>query len=515
MGLALFATSCMEDTGNYDYKNIPDFEISGVDETYSVMLFENLKIVPQLKSSSNDFTAVWFIEKKDTSAGFADVTYADTISHDLVLDIPVKFKPGSYNLFLKVTCNETGVSKYAKTTVSAQTKFSTGYYLLKETSDGNTEIDLHYPEGDVLENVIAQVKGAPLSGKPKTLSYLNSFNYLNEETGVKDINYLLVPLSENEMLSLNMTDLSVARTYEQWFYSAAETYDVKKIHHMNNVGFAFAMFTETGIFSNYQCAPWGMYSVGKYSPQPDIIKGSNDAYSTTPDVCYFSLETYTFDQMNKRIISIDYNAGTTTASFQFPALTETQQPTPVVIEDKVIYMGGIYASTDDIILVCEREDGSRYWYYAGTYSGDFEFNIFNYGDFEEGSAHADATLYANCRRDGNNLYAACNGEVHSINPKTGVSTKLDIPSMPQGEITYMDTMWYRRGSTTLYNHFVIATYNAGEYTVAFYEMIGGEPVKGQEPVKVLKGKGKIKTIQHADPGKNGNLWSSTTYSRHY
>ncbi len=39
--------------------------------------------------------------------------------------------------------------------------------------------------------------------------------------------------------------------------------------------------------------------------------------------------------------------------------------------------------------------------------------------------------------------------------------------------------------------------------------------QGKEPVRVLQGKGKIKTLQHADPGKNGNVWSMTRYSVHY
>ena len=79
-----------------------------------------------------------------------------------------------------------GVAKYAQTTVSGVTKFSKGYYMLKETSDGNTEMDLHYIDGGMAENIITNVTGSPLQGKPKTLSYLNDFSYLNEETGEKE-----------------------------------------------------------------------------------------------------------------------------------------------------------------------------------------------------------------------------------------------------------------------------------------------------------------------------------------
>jgi hypothetical protein len=114
------------------------------------------------------------------------------------------------------------------------------------------------------------------------------------------------------------------------------------------------------------------------------------------------------------------------------------------------------------------------------------------------------------------LYTISNNEIYALNPTNGYSTKLEFPSMPAGEITYMDTMWYETGDPeTSFNYFVLATYSNGNYTVALYDMIGGEPVKDKEPVKVLTGKGKIKSIQHADPGKQGNVWSMTTYSVHY
>ncbi len=517
IGLALFAASCMQDTGNYDYKNIPDFEITGVEDNYSVLILDNLVIPAQVEAKEGTFSFAWFVEQKDISLGSTDVTTADTVSHDLVLDIPFKYKPGTYNFYLKVTNNETGVSRYAKTKVTASTKFSNGYYLMKETAEGNTEIDLHYPDGDVVENIIETVTGAPLSGKPRTMSYLNQFSYLNEETGEKDVNYLMIPISEDGMLTFNMTDMSIARTYEQWFYSVDDTYPLDKIHHIACVGFSFAAFTESGIFTNYQCVKWSMYSVGKLSPMPDLMYDGTNDYSTFKDVCYFEMDAYTFDSVNKQLISVDYNGGASPVAFQYPALLAGQQPAPVTIEDKIVYMGGIKAlSTDNLVIVCERADGSRYWYYSAGESQTYEQNIENKADFDASSAFATTGLYATCRKDGNYLYAAQGGDVYALNPKTGESRKLEIPSMPAGEITYMDTMWFEDlyGGPS-YNYFVVATYNGGDYTVAFYEMVGGEPVRGQEPVVVLRGKGKIKTVQLADPAKNGNVWSDTMYSVHY
>ena len=66
-----------------------------------------------------------------------------------------------------------------------------------------------------------------------------------------------------------------------------------------------------------------------------------------------------------------------------------------------------------------------------------------------------------------------------------------------------------------YNHFVVATYKDGAYTVSFYEMIGGEPVAEKSPVITFSGIGRVKTLQHTDPGKQGNGVGEYTYSLHY
>ena len=517
LSVALLLSSCMKDLGNYDYKEISDFEITGVEKNYSVILLENLKIPASITSNSGDYSYAWFIELADLSSGFSDATYADTISRELVLDIPFKYAPGNYTLNLKVTNNETGVAKYAQTTVSGVTKFSKGYYMLKETSDGNTEMDLHYIDGGMAENIITNVTGSPLQGKPKTLSYLNDFSYLNEETGEKDINFLMIPLSEQGMLTFNMTDMSIARNYENWYYGDALA--VNKISHMANFGFCYGMFTTEGLFSNYQNALYGMLSVGKYANSADIMYDGTAIYSCGPHVCHFGYDNYCYDAVNNQIIDVDYNGGVSPIYFQNPPLMQGQSATAETIKDNVVYMGGICGLNDDnVVIVCEREDKTRYWYYASAEIQNYsaEMNIVYKADFEADSPFQTADKFATCRLNGTYLYTISNNEIYALNPTNGYSTKLEFPSMPAGEITYMDTMWYETyDPETSFNYFVLATYSNGNYTVALYDMIGGEPVKDKEPVKVLTGKGKIKSIQHADPGKQGNVWSETTYSVHY
>ena len=187
--------SCMKDLGNYEYRDIRDFHITGVESRYSVSISDRLRIDARTDLGQGEYSAVWFMELKETS-GTEVETYADTISRELVLDVPFKYTVGTYTLHLKVTDRQTGVSKYAQTTISAVTRFYEGYYILKETPSGDTEMDFHTVDGEVVEDLLTTMTGAPLEGAPKTLSYLNDYSYLDEKTGRNVVGSLIIPLSE-------------------------------------------------------------------------------------------------------------------------------------------------------------------------------------------------------------------------------------------------------------------------------------------------------------------------------
>lgn len=500
-------TSCLEDTGNYDYTQLPDFEISGVQEKYSVTSFiENLTITPQIISSNTNFEYAWFITNEYLDAYNNLRQVGDTISREKVLDIPFEYKSGSYELTLKVTDVYTGVAKYAQTTIEATTPFSRGFYILKETSSGDTEMDIHYPDGTSNLDAITEFTGTPLKGKPQTLSYITEFSMLEQSTGEDVVEYLVIPKSEQESKTLSLTDMRVVREEKDWFYGA---YDFKKVSHIACIGYAFIMITEDGYHDNYQSVRDYMTSSGIFSNIPAMsYYGENMKPSS--NTCYFGVgnshapEAYFYDAESGGFASIDYNAGSVISYLEYQEAQES-------VEGDVLQLVGVSPAYADayMYIICQKEDGNRYCYYTAPSQMAIEIN--KKIEFSNIAEFNNADFYAGCREGGSYLYAVKNNRIYALNPATGQSKELTFASLPQGEITYFDTMY----SENEFNYFVIGTYNNGEYTLSCYDMIGGEPVVGEEPLEQYLGSGAIKTIQYATPDKTSGGGLYYNASIHY
>ena len=47
--------ACTEDKGNYDYRNLTELEISGVDDNISVLTHNRLQLTPDFATSASSF----------------------------------------------------------------------------------------------------------------------------------------------------------------------------------------------------------------------------------------------------------------------------------------------------------------------------------------------------------------------------------------------------------------------------------------------------------------------------
>lgn len=516
---SMLLTSCFKDIGNYDYHYYADFEVEELEDSYNVTSFiENLKIVPVIKSELKDFEYVWFVTTLKQGVHRVE-EYADTLSTEPILDMPFRYPTGEYELYLKVISKDSGDAKYVKTTINAVTPFMNGWYVLLETEDGNTEMDIHYLDGSSTRNAIKEFNGAPLSGSPKFLSYLPEMSYLDEESGTNIVSYMLVPASEDEMVTFDMTDMRVARTSDQWFY---DEYDTKNIHHIASFGYSIDIFASTGVHTNYQIIP-NMLSAGKFSKNSDFASGVTPTVSS--DVCYFGDVAFFYDGTNRRFVEINVNKQMKTYPLQYPPRTPGALPVPEQIEGDVIFMGGIspsgvssYKYLEYVMIICEKEDGTRNWYYVkpdGT-----SMNIQKEGTFAADSPFAKATHYTSSKNGANYLYATYNGNIYAMNPDNGNVMELTFQSLPAGEITYFQTMFNiteKQDSPFYMNSFIIGTSNGGKYTLSQYNMIGGIPVRNQGPVTSLTGEGKISSVQFANQTKRSGLMNITNslFSIHY
>lgn len=103
---SVLVTSCFQDLGNYDYKEVEDFEVTGLQASYDVYTSENLVIEPVVIPQSGDYEYEWFLTEY-RSGGYQIEQYANVLSNERILDVPFKRSTGEYELYLKVTSKST------------------------------------------------------------------------------------------------------------------------------------------------------------------------------------------------------------------------------------------------------------------------------------------------------------------------------------------------------------------------------------------------------------------------
>ena len=83
---------------------------------------------------------------------------------------------------------------------------------------------------------------------------------------------------------------------------------------------------------------------------------------------------------------------------------------------------------------------------------------------------------------------------------------MSVASLPAGTVTYMANLFYE----TAFDYLVIGVQNGGKYTVAMYEMQGGQPFG--EPKHTFEGTGILKKLCYAIPMSDYSPMSPNLYA---
>lgn len=139
----LILTSCFDDLGDYDYKDINEVTIEGLEGSYRVEYPDGvLQIDPELESSFNDlspnrYTYEWkAVQSSPGTKSFILGTEKNLNSDNLGL------LPGTYNLYLKVLDKETDLVWKKHTYLNVATTTARGFLLMGNDKEGNMQLDM-------------------------------------------------------------------------------------------------------------------------------------------------------------------------------------------------------------------------------------------------------------------------------------------------------------------------------------------------------------------------------------
>ncbi len=507
--LILFAvTSCIDDSTTGASVNLNEIKIEGIKDYYTAYSFigERLVIDPNITSgyAENELTYKWYIyDKEKEGNAYGDMTpyEATLIGEEKKLDYEVRLQSGQYTLVLQVYAND-GIMKSFETTVDISTKISRGFYILKETTDGNTEVDLYNPtvgdvEGIFIENMFTENLGKPMDGAPRHLDVCYGQGFLDpemlaqgEEQTSSGITFC-VTTEKDSVKFIRSSDFTEIFSNNTCFYEPP-TVNVKPYRAVRGY-FEIYYLTDQGIYATYAGDAVMGGSRGQFGKSVDT--GGSTHTVTSADA--FNSLVY-WNETSSWFGMCDFNG------FYVPVASEVEGYSD---DDEMpfdcIACGSNKLGTNPetvVFVMQEKTDPSkRYLFYlACDMSGATLTKVV---PLEEDSKLAQASCFAMNLTQASVIYGITDNKMYAYD-LNGNTAEMEVPlqGIPADEtITYLSNQYWKEASEEMYNfdYLLVGTQKGDTYKLYAYRLIG-EQTDGA-PVFSASGIGRLEGVHYVSP----------------
>nr|WP_315151121.1 PKD-like family lipoprotein [uncultured Flavobacterium sp.] len=142
--LFFLAYGCVSDEGNYNYEEINELEVTGIEKEYTAYSGDNFKIIPSIDPTLDDganpdrYEYKWVAVNPLKLAIEARTTIATTKNYDAVLKLP----PAKYNLYYFIKDKVTGVNwQQPVITLNVVSSIYQGWMVIGDV-DGKARLDM-------------------------------------------------------------------------------------------------------------------------------------------------------------------------------------------------------------------------------------------------------------------------------------------------------------------------------------------------------------------------------------
>lgn len=304
-------TACYDDKGSYDYHDICEVTIEGIESVYEVIYREStLEIDPKITVTEGDIndTTRFAYEWR------ANVAYNSTelLGTDRVLRYHVDLAPRDYILYFRVTDLQTDVVTVMTSTLKVGVAYSKGILLLGEDAQGYVDVQMLSMLNDtILYKDLLKDNGLPPLKNPVDIIHTGAANdskYIKLWVLTKDQGYSLdrqtFAGSESDVFS---DLLFLSRDYETEFVPVDIIPRVKdKSGNTGGFGGYYrAVVCNNGyIFSSYLGLMGGDY----YNDPVNCLSTDVNTYYEAFPYLFYTLNNYGgfvwFDVQNKRFLKV-------------------------------------------------------------------------------------------------------------------------------------------------------------------------------------------------------------------
>lgn len=168
--LACVLFSCAEDLGNYDYRELVEPEISGIDADLSVLTYGKLQLTPDLGTQTfpdEQYSYEWKVIAQSETRETVVIGTTRNLEYEVVLS------PGSYVLFFTMTERKSGVFWQKRYNLQVNEATSEGWMVLC-SDQGKTRLDMvSMVTGETYRDILKTNGMPPLNG-PRRIQWLGA-----------------------------------------------------------------------------------------------------------------------------------------------------------------------------------------------------------------------------------------------------------------------------------------------------------------------------------------------------
>jgi len=524
--LALLTTGCYKDTSSTRFDPMGDILVSGIETEYRrITLLSNLTIEPTVGSSlssenTDQFQYLWTIyNARDRNAT------KDTLAQTKNINLPITLDPAEYIIELRVT-NHLGYSVFHTTTLFVETAFSNGWYFLKETAQGHTELDFFGREDwtesgawRITPDLLQSRLGITMPNPPTSLGFFPQFEYV-DATGERHRQPTLIAMAGRDLRTIRIDDVSmIHERHEDLFFSETAPLNASPVRAFQR----FSVTADQGFGS--ADIPVIFYNTGSVYTFSTIGKVGEPVTGTFGNIInvdptranavmlgnnWFGSHSFaSFDTRNRRLAIVSNNgfSGDAVRFFNPENFTGTISAVDIIsAQARALHMGmSGWCVVEDGVQGSIENPLRRTAYKLNT--GIDQWNL---RDPIEEMHDITATNFRQAQVYGSNkvsshehiLYGSIDNRFYTYNTTTRSEARIDLPAIGSGEVITMIT--HRPGVHNPNNRnspsagfLFIATHHAGSntYKVYMYGMLAGAPTG--DPVAIMSGTGKVVDMQYA------------------
>ena len=492
--------ACYEDKSSLGGIEVSDIKINDLQDVSIVSFSDNiLHIEPIVESGypEEEMRYAWYIhggifdDDSRIDGGFR----TNLISETKVLDYEINLPSGIYRLIFEAIAPN-GYSQWKEMHVTASTPFSQGFYLLKETVDGNTEVDLLMTDG-LNENLMEKAIGEPMPGKPVGMTVVYNNGYINEETQDLDAANILHVISENDYRGFRTEDLV------QIFDLSNLTYDGplpngEQPASIIQYSSGAALMTDGGIYTT-STAIMGTETSGKFGVN---IYPSGSKYIFAMEggmtgVSFWGENTHrVYDNLSDEPEPLDW---------ELPEGVDANNLS-CIASGLNTYLG----LETGWFLLKDNTSSKRYLVLLGTEKiGYYDYAcIIEVREIPAESHLAKGNLFAGCGLQAPVIYVVDNNLLYTYDINSKLETQIPLPGLSGGTITYIGNNYMNDNygdESGNFDYLLLATNDGGNYTLHFYdELVSGAPKNA--PFQTIEGIGTIKGVRYLSLSFDGEAW---------